>query len=271
MKVDLLTSTAWHPQTDGQSECTNQTVEIALRFFLTTGEDDWVSVLLYLQGSLNNAIRATGFAPNDLVYGFRVREGLDLLGKADLDVQDLDRLRSIKRQEADDAMAFANIATKSRYNRMHKALRLAEGSMVYLRLYHGYKIPGVHHKYFNQRVGPFKVFEKVGKLVYRLDLPPNIRIHPVVSMAQIEPAINPADDPYHRLPPPPGLVEEEDENLVNPLYEIERFFDKEPNKDRYLVKWKGYGNEYNAWYPLRALGDAQEFVDEFKSRRTTRR
>ena len=159
MNVDMLTSTAWHPQTDGQSERTNQTVEIALRFFLTTGEDDWVSVLPYLQGSLNNAINSTGFAPNDLVYGFRVREGLDLLAKSDseLDVQDLERLRGVKRQEADDAMAFANIATKSRYDRLHKALRLEEGSLVYLRLHHGYKIPGVHHKYSNQRVGPFKI------------------------------------------------------------------------------------------------------------------
>ena len=83
-----------------------------------------------------------------------------------------------------------------------------------------------------------------------------MRIHLVVSVAQIEPAVSPADDPYHRLPPPLGPVEEEDQNPVNPLYEIERFLDKEPGKERYLVKWKGYGNEYNAWYPLRALGDA---------------
>ena len=271
MGVELLTSTAWHPQTDGQSERTNQTVEIALRFFLSTGEEDWVSVLPYLQGSLNNALNSTGFAPNDLVYGFRVREGLDLLSKADIDVQDLDRLRYVKRSEAQDTMAFANIAMKARYDQMHKMLRLHEGSLVYLRLHHGYNIPGVHHKYSNQRVGPFKVLEKVGKLAYRLQLPPNMKIHPVISVAQIEPAVDPTEDPYHRLPPPPGPVEEEDDNPVNPLYEIERFLDKEPGKDRYLVKWKGYGHEYNAWYPLHALGDAQEFVDEYQSRRPTRR
>ena len=140
-------------------------------------------MLPYLQGSLNNAVRSTGFAPNDLAYGFHVREGLDILAKANPDVQDLDRLRSIKRQEAADAMAFANIAVKSRYDKLHKSLRLHEGSLVYLRLHHGYKIPGVHHKYSNQRVGPFKVLERVGKLAYRLELPPNMHIHPVVSVA----------------------------------------------------------------------------------------
>ena len=168
-------------------------------------------------------------------------------------------------------MAFANIAMKARYDKMHKMLRLREGSLVYLRLHYGYKVPGVYHKYSNQRVGPFKVLEKVGRLAYRLQLPPNMKIHPVVSVAQIEPAVDPTEDPYHRLPPQPGPVEEEDENPVNPLYEIERFLDKKPGKDTYLVKWKGYGHEYNAWYPLHALGDAQEFVDEYRSRRPTRR
>jgi hypothetical protein len=269
MKVELLTSTAWHPQTDGQSERTNQTVEIALRFFLSTGEQDWVGILPYLQGSLNNAVHASGFAPNELVYGFKVRDGLDLLVNSDVDVQDLDRLRMVKRIEADDAMAFANIAIKSRYDKLHKRLRLKAGSQVFLRLHHGYKIPGVHHKYGNQRVGPFKIIEKVGKLAYRLELPPNMHIHPVVSVAQIEPALDPADDPYQRVPPVPGPIEEDDPNPVAPLYEIERFLDKDG--ERYLVKWKGYGNEHNTWYPLHALGNAQEFVEEFRNRRPTRR
>ena len=136
---------------------------------------------------------------------------------------------------------------------MHKMLRLREGSLVFLRLHHGYKIPGVHHKYSNQRVGPFKVLEKVGQLAYHLQLPPNMQIHPVVSVAQLEPAPK-GEDPYHHLPPPPGPVEEDDPHPANLLYEIERFLDKEG--ERYLVKWKGYGNKFNSWYPLHALGDA---------------
>ena len=61
------------------------------------------------------------------------------------------------------------------------------------------------------------------------------------------------------------------ENSVNPLHYIERFLVKEPGKDQYQVKWKGYGNRLNNWYPLRALGDAQMLVDECEFRRTTRR
>ncbi|KAL2038845.1 hypothetical protein N7G274_008367 [Stereocaulon virgatum] len=58
---------------------------------------------------------------------------------------------------------------------------------------------------------------------------------------------------------------------TNSLYEFERFLEKEPGKDRYLVKCKGYGHEHNTWCPLHALDGAQEFIDEYRSRRPTRR
>lgn len=47
LNVELLYSTAYHPQTDGTSERTNQTVEIALRFYLTSraNSNEWPSIL----------------------------------------------------------------------------------------------------------------------------------------------------------------------------------------------------------------------------------
>ena len=48
LQTSLTTSTAYHPQSDGQSERTNQTVEIALRFHLSTGTDDWLTILPFL-------------------------------------------------------------------------------------------------------------------------------------------------------------------------------------------------------------------------------
>lgn len=77
---------------------------------------------------------------------------------------------------------------KAYYDKSHKPLKLSKGSMVYLRLHQGYKIPGVvNHKLHRQRVGPFKVLDKVGALAYRLELTPVMTIHPVVSIAQLEP------------------------------------------------------------------------------------
>jgi hypothetical protein len=67
--------------TEGQSERTNQTVEIALRFFLTENPGaDWVSAVPLIQANTNNSPNAsTGLCPNELTYGFRVRDTLSAL------------------------------------------------------------------------------------------------------------------------------------------------------------------------------------------------
>ena len=282
LDIAMLTSTAWHSQTNGQSERTNQTIEVALRFHITAfPNEDWDEVLPYLQAENNNVTHATtGYAPNELAYGFKVRDTMGML--ADLPPEDFSRLRLIKREEAEAAMAFASALSKARYDLHHKAIASAieAGSMVYLRLHQGYTIPGLANKKLsNQRVGPFKVIEAVGKSkqAYRLELPPVMKIHPVISIAQLEPA-TPGPDPYgrstERNPPPvaethPAATEAEAELARQaPLYEIERLIDKRitRNQPHYLVKWKGYGNEHNVWYPLRALDNADELVAEYDAR-----
>ena len=102
--TELLTSTAYHPQTDGQLERTNQTVEVALRYHSVTRGADWTKVLPYIQGTLNNSeSSSTGRSPNEIIYGIKVREALDTLDN--MSPEDLDNLRQIHRQEAEDSIA----------------------------------------------------------------------------------------------------------------------------------------------------------------------
>lgn len=70
--VKLLYSTAYHPQTDGSSERTNQTVEIALRFFVHALDDPfrWPEVLPCIQSILNNTSSSTtSKTPNEIASG----------------------------------------------------------------------------------------------------------------------------------------------------------------------------------------------------------
>jgi hypothetical protein len=70
--VSLFYSTAYHPQTDGASERTNQQVETAMRYYFATLLDikKWSRSLGQIQAAFNNFIGPTGKTPNEIVYSF---------------------------------------------------------------------------------------------------------------------------------------------------------------------------------------------------------
>ncbi len=250
--VELFYSTAYHPQSDGSSERTNQTVEITLRFLLHTiaKPQNWPSLLPKIQALLNNATSTTtGQTPNELAYGFTPRRPLDLLSKlaapANLEA----------RFAANDAIAFAAMAYKEHYDRSHQPLFLKVNKYAFLKLPKGYSIPstlGITKKLTRQYAGPFRVLEQVGRLAYRLDILSDWRIYPVFSVAQLEPASDPATDFFQKKYPdhPPPVFVNGDIDLMQ-SYEVERLRNRRVVKKRqgtsvqYLVHWKGYGHEYD--------------------------
>ena len=150
LKIKMLTSSAYHPQTDGQSERTNQTVEIGLRYFITSNPDtNWTQCLPHLQATLNNSRSATtGYAPNEVLQGFK--SNLDSLNALeDLPPQDFQKMRGVIRKEVQDAVAWANAAMKARYDSGHKPLSFKVGDMVMLRLHRGYKMLGHENRKYN--------------------------------------------------------------------------------------------------------------------------
>lgn len=267
--TELLVSTAYHAQTDGQSERTNKTVEIALRYWITSNPGiDFTEGLPYIQAGINNTVAAaTGHTPNEICYGFRLQDNLGLL--SDMPAEDWSKLSMHYREIAEESIAWAGMVAKTYYDGKHTPIDLREGSQVYLRLHHGYTIPGISNKKLSpQRVGPFKILKKVGPLAYRLELPPTMAIHPVISVAQLEP-VPESDDPYSRPRPDqerPPPVEMEGADDPAPQYEIERLLDKRISRGKvqYLVKWQGYGPADNVWYNMDDLANARDLVDEYE-------
>ena len=103
--AELLTSSAYHGRTDGQSERTNQTVEIAMRYCVTShtyiDSVNWCLVLPYLRGYLNNSkSQSTGVLANEVLYGSNVRDTLSLL--SELPAEYFTKLRQLKRDQAED-------------------------------------------------------------------------------------------------------------------------------------------------------------------------
>ena len=106
LDTKLLMSTAYHPQTDGQSERTNQTVEIALRYYMAQYPDgalEWEYVLPRMQFVFNNSINAsTEKSPNEMCLDFNPRETTDLVARGPVDAA---ATRTITRKEATDSLA----------------------------------------------------------------------------------------------------------------------------------------------------------------------
>jgi len=64
-------STAFHPQTDGQTERLNQTIEAYLRAFISREQNNWASLLPMAEFSYNNTITmGNGITPFYANYGF---------------------------------------------------------------------------------------------------------------------------------------------------------------------------------------------------------
>ena len=276
LDVDLLYSTAYHPQTDGSSERTNQTAEIALRFYLAGMSDihQWPSILPRLQAALTNSTSAsTKKSPNEVIYGFRLREPADLLTATTplLDDETLAATRNAARIDVRDCIAFAAMAMKRIYDADHQQKSFAAKNLVDLRLHRGYTLPGVKNKKLQQQfIGPLRIKRRVGRLAYELDIPLNWKIHPVVSIAHLEPASNQQLDPYNRpRPDHPGPVHVEGDTEYEKSYEIEALVGKRVTKrhgrtqNQYLVRWKGYGPEWDQWYSEYELGDVKEMVEDF--------
>jgi hypothetical protein len=73
-----MLSSAYHPQTDGQTERANQTLEVYLRCFVAAEQDDWADLLPFVEMALNNAlIESTGTSPYYANVGFHPRFGVE--------------------------------------------------------------------------------------------------------------------------------------------------------------------------------------------------
>ena len=74
LKIKLNFSTAFHPQTDGQSERTIQILEDMLRTCILDMKSSWDEHLPLIEFAYNNSYQASiGMAPYEALYGRRCR------------------------------------------------------------------------------------------------------------------------------------------------------------------------------------------------------
>ena len=272
----LLLSTAYHPQTDGQSERTNQTVEIALRYYITLHQNDWAGHIELIQTAIGAAqSETTKHSPFELMYGFNPAHALDLVAGRSV-ADDWAAHREMLRKDAMDAISLAQQEMIKYGDKKRKPISFAIGDRVFLRLASpssksGYVLPAtMKPKISQQRAGPFEILKVVGKNAYKLKLPVNWKIWPVISVVYLDPAQK-EEDPFERttLPPPPIVRAADDPEAE---WEVEAVVRKRAIKRgrknehrvQYLVRWKGFGPEYDEWKDEESLEGCAELVKEYE-------
>ena len=273
--VRNISTTAYHPAGDGLAERTNQELEIALRFNVDQNQEDWPDHLQIIESQFNNSFsEPIGRTPNEILYGFNTRTSLDLSlttpkSSTATSAVEVAELREAHTKEAVDAIRVAQKTMIRAHAKRHKKPDWSSG-YAYINLNrHGFKLPSTNKsKLQQQRVGPFKILDdSIGRgNALRLSLPATFGIHDVISIAHLEPAPKPEEDPFGRQPdrPDPVVIEGEEE------HEVERVLKQRTHrgKKEYLVRWKGYGAEDDTWEPEANLDHADElFKDFINSRR----
>ncbi|GJW08985.1 putative reverse transcriptase domain-containing protein [Tanacetum coccineum] len=181
--TNLDMSTAYHPQTDGQSERTIQTLEDMLRACAIDFGKGWVNHLPLVEFSYNNSYHASiKAAPFEALYGRKCRSPVcwTKVGEAQILGPELIQETTEKIIQIKQRMQAAHDRQKSYADLKRKPMEFQVGDKVMLKVspWKGVVRFGKRGKLNPRYVGPFKVLEKVGEVAYKLELPEELsRVH----------------------------------------------------------------------------------------------
>jgi hypothetical protein len=266
-KIKHNKSTAYHPQSDGQTERVNQVLEQYLRIFCDYQQDNWFELLPLAEFSYNNAQHAsTLMSPFFANYGVNPRFSLQVSNDPSQNpaAEDLvTRLKAIHQQLKENLTA-AQAKYKEFYDvHVKEAPSFAVGDLVWLSR-RNITTTRPSTKLDFKRLGPYKILDVVGesKMAFKLDLPRSMKIHPVFHASLLDPHHANTIPGRTQPPPPPVTVEDALE------YEVEEVLDSRirHNKLEYFVDWVGYAPHERSWEPASYLDHAAEEIARYHER-----
>ncbi|KAD7116958.1 hypothetical protein E3N88_04226 [Mikania micrantha] len=188
-RLDL--STAYHPQTDGQTERTIQTLDDILRACVNDFGGNWDSHLPLVEFSYNNSYHASiGMAPFEALYGRKCRSSIcwTEVGESQITGPEIIQETTDKIRQIRDNLLAARSRQKIYADKRRKPLEFEVGDMVLLKVspWKGVVRFGKKGKLAPRYVGPFKILERIGKVAYKLELPPEFsNVHPTFHVSNL--------------------------------------------------------------------------------------
>uniref|UniRef100_A0A0W0GCL2 Putative reverse transcriptase-rnase h-integrase n=1 Tax=Moniliophthora roreri TaxID=221103 RepID=A0A0W0GCL2_MONRR len=235
-------STAFHPQTDGETKRVNQEIEAYLRVFCSKEQTQWKEYLPLAKFVHNNRTHSVlKKSPFFMMMGYHpcpiptIFERTTILSVEE-QLQELKRIR-------EETTSLLELARQQMIQREKQKLDMfRKGQKVWLEaknLAMGY----LPKKLAPKREGPFEILEVLGLVTYKLDLLHQWKIHSVFHAALLSLFKETKTHGPSSMEPPPDLIEGFKE------YEVEAVIEHRPKKQpwEFLVSYTRYDSSHNQW------------------------
>lgn len=273
-------STAYHPQTDGQTERVNRVLEDMLRHFVDhLGHQSWSQCLAAAEFAINNAFHESiGTTP------FRLNSGRDPALPLSIPKSKVPSAAEFAGRmeaglaEAKKCLQAAQQRQKQYYDEGRRDVCFSEGEEVLLSA-RNIKLrrtgdQSSTQKFMPKWIGPFRVAQVMANgRACKLALPKEMRIHPVFHVSLLKPFRRDPDPERVQPPPAPVLLD------GSPEYFVDRILDHRPKARRaegkqsrqFHIRWRGYDPSHDSWEPEEEVENTEAYARYIKEHGLTPR
>jgi hypothetical protein len=190
-KLDF--SSAYHPQTDGQTEVVNRSLGALLRSLVGENLKSWDLQLYQAEFTYNRSVnRSTGLSPFTIIYGGNPRTPLDLTPLPDLIRRNTTAEDLITHIKEGHKLTIKNLQEstakyKATADKKRHPLEFEEGDFVWAILTKDRFPSGEYNKLAACKIGPVEIVKKINANAYQLKLPSHIKTAYVFNIKHIVP------------------------------------------------------------------------------------
>ncbi|KAL4570019.1 hypothetical protein LXL04_025668 [Taraxacum kok-saghyz] len=246
----LNMSSAYHPESDGQTEVINRCLEAYLRCFAVDQPRNWASWIPWAEFWYNSTFHiSTGVSPFEVVYGRKPPSVMQFV-PGEIRVQAvlqelLDRDEAIKQLKLHLGQAQSNMKEQADKKRRDVSFQVGEWVYVKLKPYRQMSVAKrIHHKLAAKFFGPFQVVDRIGPVAYKLDLPATSKIHPVFHVSLLKKAVQVPTSP---VLPPELEITGKDSLIPMSILASRTITEGEDVCIQWLIQWKDQSMEEATW------------------------
>jgi len=199
-------SSSYHPQSDGQNENLNKTIEMYLRCFIFEHPKSWITMLPWAQFWYNTSFhQSLGIKPFQAVFGRPPPAVMhyEVDPKDPNPLKDLLQLRDQLLSKLKGNLLKAQQYMKMQADKKRRDLQFMVGDLVLVKLqpYRKHSMAlRKHQKLGMCYFGPFPVIERIGTVAYKVQLPESAKTHPVFHIVLLKPFHGKSSPPYLPFP-----------------------------------------------------------------------